>query len=92
MRKVFVIAILVGIIILIAHYLSQPKPLRPIVVTWQEIGEVWGFVDLDANDNDELVVRDKDRQWWWVQFSPTAVATPKNPCAKGSLSLLGFHS
>jgi len=84
MRKVFVIAILAGIIILIAHYLSQPKPLRPIVVTWQEIGEVWGFVDLDANDNDELVVRDKDRQLWWVQFSPTVVARQKIPVPKGA--------
>jgi hypothetical protein len=68
MRKAFAIAVLVGIVALIAYHLSRPKPLRPIVATWQEVGSVDAIVDLDADGNDELLVLDKRRQLWWVQF------------------------
>jgi hypothetical protein len=33
MRKAFAIAVLVGIVALIAYHLSRPKLLRPIVAT-----------------------------------------------------------
>ena len=87
MRKALVIAVLISSVVLLAYcYLSRPKPLpkllRPIVVTWQEVGKVEGFVDLDADGNDELLVQDRDGQWWWVQFSPTAVARQKIPIPK----------
>ena len=92
MRKVFAVAILIGIIILLAYYFSRPKPLRPIIVTWQEVGEVWGFVDLDADGNDELLVLvwDESEQWWWVQFRPTFPIRQKIPVPKGS-SLWSGH-
>lgn len=56
MRKALVIAVLISSVVLFAYcYLSRPKPLpkllRPIVVTWQEVGKVEGFVDLDADGN-----------------------------------------
>jgi hypothetical protein len=87
MRKALVIAVLISSVVLFAYcYLSRPKPLpkllRPIVVTWQGVGKVEGFVDLDADGNDELLAQDKDGQWWWVQFSPTAVARQKIPIPK----------
>jgi len=84
MRKVFAVAILIGIIVLLAYYFSRPKPLRLIVVTWQEVGKVLDFVDLDADGNDELVVQDGSGQWWWVQFCPTFPIRQKIPVPKGS--------
>ncbi len=84
MRKVFVVAILIGIIILLAYYFSRPKPLRPIAVTWQEVGIVRCFVDLNADGNDELFVIDHSGQWRWVQFSPTTTIRQKIPVPKGA--------
>lgn len=39
-------------------------PLR--VVTWEEIGEVIGYTDFDGDGNDELIVQDKQNQWWAI--------------------------
>jgi hypothetical protein len=84
MRKAFAIAVLVGIVALIAYHLSRPKPLRPIVATWQEVGRVDAIVDLDADGNDELLVQDKSGQWWWVQFRPTVPIRQKIPAPKNA--------
>ena len=89
MRKSLVISIaIVGVVaisaVLFSHFFHQPKPLRPITVSWKEVGEVICFVDLDADGNDELLVVDRNRQYWWVQFRPHAftrqkIPVPKNP-------------
>jgi len=82
-RKGLIVAILFGSVIMIVyHYLSRPKPLRPIVVTWQEVGEVWGFVDLDADGNDDLIVRDQNGQFWWVRFRLLTPIRQKIPAPK----------
>jgi hypothetical protein len=84
MRKAFAIAVFIGIVALIAYHLSRPKPLRPIVATWQEVGRVDAIVDLDADGNDELLVQDKSGQWWWVQFRPTVPIRQKIPAPKNA--------
>ncbi len=81
-RKGLIVVILFGSVIFLAYYLSQPKPLRPIIVTWQEVGTVWSFVDLDMDGNNELLVQDEDKQWWWVHFRPTATVRQKIPVPK----------
>lgn len=43
MRKGLAAVVLVSSVILLACYLSRPKPLRPLVVTWNEIGKVDDF-------------------------------------------------
>jgi hypothetical protein len=82
MRKAFAIAVLIGIVALIAYHLSRPKPLRPIAVTWQEVGRVITVVDLDADGNDELLVLDKRRRLWWVQFRLPKPIRQKIPVPK----------
>jgi hypothetical protein len=82
MRKAFAIAVLVGIVALIAHHLSRPKPLRPIVATWQEVGRAKAIVDLDADGNDELLVLNKSGQLWWVQFRLSKPIRQKIPVPK----------
>jgi hypothetical protein len=85
MRKGLVIAIVVGSAILLACYLSfrtRPKPLHPITVTWQEVGEICGVVDLDADGNDELLVTDPSEQVWWVQFRLPSPIRQKIPVPK----------
>jgi hypothetical protein len=91
MRKAFAIAVLVGIVALIAHHLSRPKPLRPIVATWQEVGRAKAIVDLDADGNDELLVQDKSEQWWWVQFRLPKPIRQKIPVPKDTNWFTNFR-
>jgi hypothetical protein len=91
MRKAFAIAVLVGIVALIAHHLSRPKPLRPIVATWQEVGRVDAIVDLDADGNDELLVLDKSGQLWWVQFRLSKPIRQKIPVPKDAKWFTNFR-
>ena len=82
-RKGLIVVILFSSVIMLAYYLSQPKPLRPIVVTWQEVGKViYDPVDLDADGNDELMVRDQSGQFWWVQFRLPTPIRQKIPVPK----------
>jgi hypothetical protein len=91
MRKAFAIAVLVGIVALIAYHLSRPKPLRPIVATWQEVGRVDAIVDLDADGNDELLVLDKSGQLWWVQFRLSKPIRQKIPVPKDAKWFTNFR-
>jgi hypothetical protein len=91
MRKAFAIAVLVGIVALIAYHLSRPKPLRPIVATWQEVGRVDAIVDLDADGNDELLVLDKSGQLWWVQFRLPKPIRQKIPVPKDAEWFTNFR-
>ena len=90
MRKGLTIAVLVGIVALIAYHLSRPKPLRPIIVTWQEVGRVIIVVDLDADGNDELLVEDQSGQLWWVQFRLPTPIRQKLPVTRDTRD--GFRS
>jgi hypothetical protein len=85
MRKAFAIAVFIGIVALIAYHLSRPKPLRPIAVTWQEVGRVITVVDLDADGNDELIVEDQSGQLWWVQFRLPTPIRQKLPVPRDAL-------
>jgi hypothetical protein len=91
MRKAFAIAVFIGIVALIAHHLSRPKPLRPIVATWQEVGRVDAIVDLDADGNDELLVLDKSGQLWWVQFRLSKPIRQKIPVPKDAKWFTNFR-
>jgi hypothetical protein len=91
MRKAFAIAVFIGIVALIAYHLSRPKPLRPIVATWQEVGSVDAIVDLDADGNDELLVLDKRRQLWWVQFRLPKPIRQKIPVPKNAEWFTNFR-
>jgi hypothetical protein len=91
MRKAFAIAVLIGIVALIAYHLSRPKPLRPIVATWQEVGRVDAIVDLDADGNDELLVLDKSGQLWWVQFRLPKPIRQKIPVPKDAEWFTNFR-
>jgi hypothetical protein len=91
MRKAFAIAVLVGIVALIAYHLSRPKPLRPIVATWQEVGRAKAIVDLDADGNDELLVLDKSGQLWWVQFRLPKPIRQKIPVPKNAEWFTNFR-
>jgi hypothetical protein len=91
MRKAFAIAVFIGIVALIAHHLSRPKPLRPIVATWQEVGRAKAIVDLDADGNDELLVLDKSGQLWWVQFRLPKPIRQKIPVPKNAEWFTNFR-
>jgi hypothetical protein len=91
MRKAFAIAVFIGIVALIAYHLSRPKPLRPIVATWQEVGRVDAIVDLDADGNDELLVLDKSGQLWWVQFRLPKPIRQKIPVPKDAEWFTNFR-
>jgi len=83
--KGLIVVILFGSIVMLAYYLSRPKPLRPIVITWQEVGRVIIVVDLDADGNDELLVEDQSRQLWWVQFRLPTPIRQKLPVSRDAL-------
>ena len=68
-RKRWLVMGLIGYLMLVViyafiaswHNIVPTRPLHLHSATWQEIGMIRGIVDLDADGNDELLVKDKTR-------------------------------